>query len=126
MKTDSSICISGHRGLVGSAISRCLKSQGHTKSVGRTHAELDLLDERTTAEFFALEEPEYDFLAVAKVGGIHANNIYPAEFIRSNPYVTPRKLLDVSLLASSGWRASTSLTVGLAKAYADFLTTRHA
>jgi GDP-L-fucose synthase len=84
MKTDSRIYIAGHRGLVGGAIKRCLQAQGHTKIIGRTHDELDLCDERATAQVFAHEKPEYVFLAAAKVGGIFANNTYPADFIRDN------------------------------------------
>ncbi len=84
MKTDSRIYVAGHRGLVGSAIVRRLRAGGCTNLLLRTHAELDLTDERTTREFFASEQPEYVFLAAAKVGGIVANNSYPAEFVRDN------------------------------------------
>ena len=84
MKSDSRIYIAGHRGLVGGALQRCLQALGHTNITGRTHAELDLRNERATAEVFAHEKPEYVFLAAAKVGGIHANNTYPADFIRDN------------------------------------------
>jgi GDP-L-fucose synthase len=84
MQSDSRIYIAGHRGLVGSAIVRELKALGHTQLVTRTHAELDLTDERATRAFFEAEKPDCVFLAAAKVGGIVANNSFPAEFIRDN------------------------------------------
>jgi len=84
MKLDSRIYIAGHRGLVGSAIERELRRQGYTNILTRTHHELDLLDEGAVEAFFAAEKPEYVFLAAAKVGGILANNTYPADFIRAN------------------------------------------
>jgi GDP-L-fucose synthase len=84
MKSDSKIYVAGHRGLVGSAITRRLQSGGYSNLLLRTHADLDLLDQRAVDEFFARERPEYVFLAAAKVGGIHANNIYRADFIYQN------------------------------------------
>ena len=81
---NSKIYIAGHRGLVGSAITRNLKQKGYSNLVTRVHADLDLLDQKATEAFFSNEKPEYVFLAAAKVGGILANNIYPAEFIRDN------------------------------------------
>jgi len=84
MTPSSRIYIAGHRGLVGSAILRRLQAAGHSNLLLRTHAELDLTDERATRAFFDAEQPEYVFLAAAKVGGIVANNEYPAEFIRDN------------------------------------------
>lgn len=84
MKTNSKIYIAGHRGLVGSAIVRQLKIQGYRNFVFRTHQELDLENQAQVHNFFATEKPEYVFLAAAKVGGIHANNTYPAEFIYDN------------------------------------------
>ena len=84
MNSTAKIYIAGHLGLVGSALIRCLQTQGYTNIVTRTHAELDLTDRVATEAFFAAEKPEYVFLAAAKVGGIHANNTYPAEFIFSN------------------------------------------
>lgn len=78
------IYVAGHRGLVGSAIVRNLRAKGYDNLLLRTHAELDLTDQRATDAFFAAEVPEYVFLAAAKVGGILANNTYPAEFIRDN------------------------------------------
>ncbi|MBU0673328.1 MAG: GDP-L-fucose synthase [Proteobacteria bacterium] len=80
----SSIFIPGHRGLVGSALVRRLTAAGYTNLLTRTRAELDLLDPVAVREFFALEQPEYVFLAAAKVGGILANNTYPADFIYQN------------------------------------------
>ncbi len=84
MTPSSRIYIAGHRGLVGSAILRRLQAAGHSNVLLRTHAELDLTDERATRAFFEAERPEFVFLAAAKVGGIVANNAYPAEFIRDN------------------------------------------
>jgi len=84
MKSDSKIYIAGHRGLVGSAITRRLKAGGYSSLLLRTHAELDLLDQKAVNEFFARERPEYVFLAAAKVGGINANNTYRADFIYQN------------------------------------------
>lgn len=84
MNKNSKIYIAGHRGLVGSAIVNNLQARGYTNLVFRTHAQLDLLDQRAVAEFFATEKPEYVFLAAAKVGGIVANNTYRADFIYEN------------------------------------------
>jgi GDP-L-fucose synthase len=84
MTPHSRIFVAGHRGLVGSAIVRRLQAAGHTNLLLRTHAELDLTDARATEAFFQAEKPEFVFLAAAKVGGIVANNTYPAEFIRDN------------------------------------------
>lgn len=84
MQADSKIYVAGHRGLVGSALVRQLRSQGFQNLVLRTHAELDLTDQVATQAFFESEKPEYVFLAAAKVGGIQANNVYPADFIDHN------------------------------------------
>ena len=84
MQLESKIYVAGHRGLVGSALMRQLAKQGYNNIVTRTHAELDLTNQQLVADFFALEKPEYVILAAAKVGGIHANNTYPAEFIHEN------------------------------------------
>ncbi len=84
MNPDSKIYVAGHRGLVGSALMRQLEAHGYRNLVTRTHAELDLTDQAAVRAFFAAEKPEYVFLAAAKVGGIHANNTYPAEFIHQN------------------------------------------
>ena len=84
MTPDSRIYIAGHRGLVGSAIHRELKRLGYTNIITRTRGELDLLNTNEVNNFFAKERPEYVFLAAAKVGGILANNTYPADFIRDN------------------------------------------
>lgn len=78
------IYIAGHRGLVGSAILKSLKDKGYSNFVLRTHAELDLTDQKAVAGFFAKEKPEYVFLAAAKVGGIIANNTYRGQFIYEN------------------------------------------
>jgi GDP-L-fucose synthase len=84
MEKNSKIYIAGHRGLVGSALVRNLQAKGYTNLLTRTHAELDLTSQAATADFFKAEQPAYVFLAAAKVGGIMANNTYPAEFIRDN------------------------------------------
>jgi GDP-L-fucose synthase len=84
MHPDAKIYIAGHRGLVGSALVRSLRLAGFGNLLVRTHAELDLSDEAVTRSFFAAERPEFVFLAAAKVGGIYANNTYPAEFIHDN------------------------------------------
>lgn len=86
MNKNSKIFVAGHRGLVGSAITRRLTELHGASSniITRTHSELDLTDQAATDAFFAAEKPEYVFLAAAKVGGILANNTYPAEFIRDN------------------------------------------
>jgi GDP-L-fucose synthase len=78
------IYIAGHRGMVGSAIVRELKRKGYTNLVYRTHQELDLTNQAAVANFFAQEKPDLVYLAAAKVGGIYANNTYPAEFIYDN------------------------------------------
>jgi len=84
MKFDSKIYVAGHRGLVGSALVRRLSELSYNNLVVLTHAELDLTRQRDVEDFFDKERPEYVFLAAAKVGGILANNTYPAEFIYSN------------------------------------------
>ena len=84
MKKKSKIYVAGHRGLVGSAIVRKLKQDGYTNLVTATSKELDLREQAATRDFFALEQPDYVFLAAARVGGILANNTYPADFIYQN------------------------------------------
>jgi len=86
MSTDlnQKIYVAGHRGMVGSAIVRNLQSQGFNNIVTRTHAELDLTNQAAVNAFFEQEKPDQVYLAAAKVGGIHANNTYPAEFIYEN------------------------------------------
>ena len=86
MGTQAKIYVAGHRGMVGSAIVRTLLAQGHSpeRIVTRTHAELDLINQQAVNDFFAQEKPDQVYLAAAKVGGIHANNTYPAEFIYQN------------------------------------------
>lgn len=84
--TAERIYVAGHRGMVGSAIVRTLLAQGVPQSaiIARTHAELDLCNQQAVQDFFAMERPTQVYLAAAKVGGIHANNTYPAEFIYDN------------------------------------------
>jgi len=81
---NASIYVAGHRGMVGSAIVRRLQAEGYTRIIARTHAELDLIDQRAVGEFFRSEKIDAVFLAAAKVGGIHANNTYRADFIYEN------------------------------------------
>ena len=86
MNPQPKIYVAGHRGMVGSAIVRTLLARGHDaqRIVTRTHAELDLVNQQAVADFFAIEKPDEVYLAAARVGGIHANNTYPAEFIYDN------------------------------------------
>jgi len=84
MERLTKIYVAGHRGMVGSAIVRALRRRGDVEILTRTHAELDLTDQRAVQAFFALEKPHQVYLAAAKVGGIYANNIYPADFIYEN------------------------------------------
>ena len=84
MEKKSKIYIAGHRGMVGSAIIRRLQKDGFTNIVTRTSKELNLIDQQAVADFFAVEKPDFVFLAAAKVGGIVANNTYRAEFIYEN------------------------------------------
>jgi GDP-L-fucose synthase len=98
MHTDARIYVAGHRGLVGSAIVRQLRADGHLNLLLRTHAELDLTDAAATREFFAREKPEHVFLAAARVGGIQANQQFPADFVRDN-------LLIQTNVIHEAWRA---------------------
>ncbi len=84
MDKDARIFVAGHQGLVGGAIYRTLQRQGFTRLLTRTLAELDLRDQRAVADFFAAAKPQFVFLAAARVGGIWANNTYPAQFIYDN------------------------------------------
>jgi GDP-L-fucose synthase len=84
MEKSSKIYIAGHRGMVGSAIERKLNSEGYHHLIHRTSGELDLRNQQAVNDFFSIEKPDYVILAAAKVGGIHANNTYRAEFIYDN------------------------------------------
>jgi GDP-L-fucose synthase len=84
MTVSPKIYVAGHRGMVGAAIVRTLQQQGYTNIVARTHKELDLTNQAAVMAFFELERPDQVYLAAAKVGGIHANNTYPADFIYQN------------------------------------------
>ena len=84
MRKDAKVFIAGHRGLVGSAITRCLEKRGYTNLIKRTHAELELTDAAAVRRFFDEIQPDHVILAAAKVGGIMANATHPAEFIHSN------------------------------------------
>ncbi len=87
MTSQPKIYIAGHRGMVGSAIMRTLEQQGYTNFLTRTHEELELANQEAVRSFFKAEKPDQVYLAAAKVGGIHANNTYPAEFIYDNMMV---------------------------------------
>ncbi len=97
MEKDSKIFVAGHRGMVGSAIVRELRRQGYVNIITRTHAGLDLTDQRAVEEFFAAERPEYVFLAAAKVGGIVANSKAPADFMYDN------MMLEMNVI-NAAWR----------------------
>ena len=84
MDKETSIFVAGHRGMVGSAVWRRLEADGFTRLLGRTRSELDLLDQRGVENFFAAEKPAAVVFAAARVGGIHANNTYPSEFLYEN------------------------------------------
>jgi len=84
MNKHAKIFVTGHRGMVGSALMRRLAAGGYGNVVTRTHAELDLLDQRTVHAFMASEKPDYMFIAAAKVGGIYANSTFPADFLYQN------------------------------------------
>lgn len=84
MKKNSKIFVAGHNGMVGSAILRNLLSKGFTNIITKNSKELDLINQQSVATFFELEKPEFVFLAAAKVGGIHANNVYRADFLYQN------------------------------------------
>lgn len=84
MENNAKIYVAGHRGLVGSAIVRRLEADGYSNLLTRTHGQLDLMDQGKVRDFFSEEKPAYVFLAAAMVGGIHANNTYPADFIHNN------------------------------------------
>jgi len=84
MNRSAKIYVAGHRGMVGSAITRRLRSGGYANLLTRTHQELDLLDQRAVFDFLQAEKPDYIFMAAAKVGGIHANNTYRGQFIYEN------------------------------------------
>lgn len=84
MKPEAKIFVAGHHGMVGSAIVRDLERRGYANIVTCSHAELDLTNQEATRAFFQAQRPDYVFLAAAKVGGIHANNVYPADFIAHN------------------------------------------
>ena len=97
MKPDSRIYVAGHRGLVGSAVVRRLQAGGYRNLITRTHAELDLTQQEAVNRFFESERPEYVFIAAARVGGIYANNTYPAEFVYQN-------LMIESNIIHAAWR----------------------
>ena len=84
MELNSKIFVAGHNGMVGSAIVRKLKNEGYTNIITASHQELDLTNQSRTYNYFKNEKPDYVFLAAAKVGGIMANNLYPAEYIYQN------------------------------------------
>ncbi len=87
MDKKSKIYVAGHKGLVGSAFIRKLRVEGYENIITRTHAELDLTNQKDVEDFFSEERPDYIFLSAAKVGGIYANSIYPAEFYYINSQI---------------------------------------
>lgn len=95
MNKDSKIYVAGHTGMVGSALVRCLKRNGYNNLIYKSHRELDLTDQSATERFFQAEQPDYVIIAAAKVGGIHANNTYPADFIMEN------MLIECNIISSS-------------------------
>lgn len=97
MQKDSKIYVAGHRGMVGSAIVRELKRQGYTNIIVRTHKELDLINQQAVNDFFAVEKPEFVFLAAAKVGGIIANQNHLADFMYDN------MMLEMNVI-NAAWR----------------------
>lgn len=98
LSKQAKIYIAGHRGMVGSAIVRRLRAGGYTNLITRSHAELDLTNQAAVHQFFQSEKPDYVFIAAAKVGGIHANNTYRAEFIYQN-------LMIEANIIHSAWQA---------------------
>lgn len=98
INNSAKVYVAGHRGLVGSAIVRKLKEKGYTNIVHRTHAELDLTDYKAVRDLLEAEGPDVVFDAAARVGGIHANNTYPADFIRDNLFIQ-NGLIDCSYRA---------------------------
>jgi len=98
MRTEDSIFLAGHRGMVGSAIFRRLRSDGYDNIITRTHSELDLSDQKAVREFFNNEKIDYVIIAAAKVGGINSNDTYPAEFIYNN-------LMIEANIIHEAWRA---------------------
>lgn len=98
MKESPRIYVAGHRGMVGSAIVRKLLQSGYENIVTRTHSELDLTDQRAVRDFFSTERIDHVYLAAARVGGIHANNTYPAEFLYQN------MMIEANVI-DSAWRA---------------------
>ena len=98
MDRHAKIYVAGHRGMVGSAIVRRLASLGYGNVVTRSHAELDLVNQQAVADFLAREKPDYIFMAAAKVGGIHANNTFRAEFLYQN-------LMIEANIAHAAWQA---------------------
>ena len=98
MSRQASVFVAGHRGMVGGAIVRCLAAKGYKNIVTRNHADLDLTQQQAVREFFASEKIDQVYLAAAKVGGIHANNTYPAEFIYQN-------LMMEANIIHEAWRA---------------------
>jgi len=97
MEKNSKIYVAGHTGLVGSAILRSLRGNGYHNIIFKEFSELDLRNQLSVEQFFSSEKPEYVFLAAAKVGGIHANNTYPAEFLYDN-------LMIESNIINSAWK----------------------
>ena len=85
MEKSARIYVAGHNGMVGSAVVRRLREEGYTRLILRTRGDLDLTDKKIVQAFLQEETPEYVFICAAKVGGIQANNVFPAEFIYQTP-----------------------------------------
>ena len=115
------IYVAGHRGLVGSAIWRELQRAGFTHLIGRTHAELDLLDATAVNRFYVETKPQFVFVAAAKVGGILANDTRPAQFlyenlqIQNNPYLASQVRLDVGRIYSGQRQLQPEFLGGIVK-----------
>mgnify|MGYP000934456020 CR=1 FL=1 len=101
MNKHDRIYIAGHNGMVGSAIVRALEASGSRNLLYRSSSELDLRDQAATKTFFEQERPDYVFLAAAKVGGIHANNIYRAEFLYDNLMIEAN-VIEIHALSQTG------------------------
>jgi nucleoside-diphosphate-sugar epimerase len=117
---DARIFVTGHRGLVGSALLRRLQAEGHTGILTATRDQLDLRDQAAVSYWFRANRPDYVFLVAGTVGGIMANATRPAEFLYDN-MLMPRKVLDVARLHGLGWRAGIDLRAGLEATYAWYL-----
>ena len=111
MNKQDKIYIAGHRGMVGSAIIRKLHAEGYDNTVTRTHSEMDLTSQTAVADFFRSEKPDVVVLAAAKVGGIHANNVFRAQFLYENLMIQNNVIHSAY---TNGGRSSVEFSVTLA------------